>query len=135
MKGKKLPKNNKALINNHKKNNDISPHLNVLQFDLNNNNHNNINKMNNNIKKVRNLSQKPIRKINNNYYINNINNNFYNYNDNMNNMSNIPQNNFMIKNSYRQNYNNSNQNNNYNFNNIIPKKEKKNKIIIIKMKT
>ena len=126
MKGTKLPKNNKALINNHKKNNDISPHLNVLQFDLNNNNHNNINKMNNNIKKVRNLSQKPIRKINNNYYINNINNNFYNYNDNMNNMSNIPQNNFMIKNSYRQNYNNSNQNNNYNFNNIIPKKEKRN---------
>ena len=100
MKGKKLPQkkpitktNQKNKNDLYKINNEISPHLNVLQFNLNNNNNNNINNTNkyNNInkqtKKVRNLSQKPISKSNynnniipniqnNNYYFNNINNNF-----------------------------------------------------------
>ena len=71
--------------NNINNNNEISPHLNVLQFDLNEKN--NINNINNNYynrktKNVRTSSQKPIRPTNNiniqnnNYYFNNINNNF-----------------------------------------------------------
>jgi len=92
MKGKKFQQNIKPLQKNNKgpyqKNNnnknEISPHLNVLQFDLKEKN--NINQNNNNYnrktKNVRNLSQKPIRPTNNiniqnnNYYFNNVNNNF-----------------------------------------------------------
>ena len=99
MRGKKLPQKKpitkpeqKNKNDFHKINNDISPHLNVLQFNLNTNNNNNVNiNKYNNINKpnknVRNLSQKPIHKSNynnniipniqnNNYYFNNINNNF-----------------------------------------------------------
>ena len=90
MKGKKFKQNIKPFQKNNKgpyqKNNknEISPHLNVLQFDLKEKN--NINQNNNNFsrktKNVRNLSQKPIRPTNNiniqnnNYYFNNVNNNF-----------------------------------------------------------
>ena len=92
MKGKKFQQNIKPFQKNNKgpyqKNNnnknEISPHLNVLQFDLKEKN--NINQNNNNFsrktKNVRNLSQKPIRPTNNiniqnnNYYFNNVNNNF-----------------------------------------------------------
>ena len=77
---KQLQKNN---INSYKKNNnDISPHLNVLQFDLNERNNINNNNYNIKTKNVRNMSQKPIHRgnniniQNNNYYFNNINNNF-----------------------------------------------------------
>ena len=122
MKGKRLSqkkpivkqniKNPKNQINSYKINNEISPHLKVLQFDYNNNNKNNFNK---NTKNVRHLSQKPIRKSNfNNNNIQNIqNNNFYFNNIN---------NNFIVKNSYpleNPNINNNNKNipkvNNNNF--------------------
>ena len=99
MRGKKLPQKKPITKTNQKNknefnkiNNDISPHLNVLQFNLNPNNNNNVNinkynNINKQNKNVRNLSQKPIRKStynnniipniqNNNYYFNNINNNF-----------------------------------------------------------
>ena len=147
MKGKRLSqkkpivkqnvKNPKNHINSYKMNNEISPHLNVLQFDYNNNNKNNFNK---NTKNVRHLSQKPIRKSNfnnnnniqniqnNNFYFNNINNNFIvknSYpleNPNINNNKNIPKvdNNNFRKNSQKQirpknpsnRYNNNNSNNN-----------------------
>ena len=82
MKGKKFQQNIKPFQKNNK--NEISPHLNVLQFDLKEKN--NINQNNNNYnrktKNVRNLSQKPIRPTNNiniqnnNYYFNNVNKNF-----------------------------------------------------------
>ena len=71
---------------NNINNNEISPHLNVLQFDLNEknniNNNNNYYNYNRKTKNVRTSSQKPIRPTNNiniqnnNYYFNNINNNF-----------------------------------------------------------
>ena len=146
MKGKRLSqkkpivkqniKNQKNQINSYKINNEISPHLNVLQFDYNNNNKNNFNK---NTKNVRHLSQKPIRKSNfnnnkniqniqnNNFYFNNINNNFIvknSYpleNPNINNNKNIPKvnNNNFRKNSQKQlkpknpsnRYNNNSNNN------------------------
>lgn len=147
MKGKRLSqkkpivkqnvKNPKNQINSYKMNNEISPHLNVLHFDYNNNNKNNFNK---NTKNVRHLSQKPIRKSNfnnnnnniqniqnNNFYFNNINNNFIvknSYpleNPNINNNKNIPKlnNNNFRKNSQKQlkpknpsnRYNNNSNNN------------------------
>ena len=148
MKGKRLSqkkpivkqniKNQKNQINSYKINNEISPHLNVLHFDYNNNNKNNFNK---NTKNVRHLSQKPIRKSNfnnnkniqniqnNNFYFNNINNNFIvknsypleNPNININNNKNIPKlnNNNFRKNSQKQlrpknpsnRYNNNSNNN------------------------
>ena len=90
MKGKKFQQKNPINIPNpknsiisHKINNkEISPHLNVLQFDSNINNNINNNNFNKRNKNVRNLSQKPINRANNiniqnnNYYLNNINNNF-----------------------------------------------------------
>ena len=104
----KSKQNQKYPKNPYKINNkEISPHLNVLQFDLNSNNNNNNNFRKN--KNIRNLSQKPIRKPNNkiNPNIQNIQNNNYYFN-NINN-------NFIIKNSYpleNQNINNKNINNN-----------------------
>ena len=128
MKGRKLYQQNPKMKQNQKFNNnpykinnkEISPHLNVLQFDMNVNNNikNNFNRKNNNI---RNLSQKPIRKQynnknniqnvqNNNYYFNNINNNF------------------IIKNSYPLENNNIN-NKNILYNNIKPNKKNSQKQI------
>ena len=104
----KSKQNQKYPKNPYKINNkEISPHLNVLQFDLNSNNNNNNNFRKN--KNIRNLSQKPIRKPNNkiNPNIQNIQNNNYYFN-NINN-------NFIIKNSYpleNQNINNKNIYNN-----------------------
>ena len=74
-------KKNNININNNN-NNEISPHLNVLQFDLNEKNNINNNYYFRKTKNVRTSSQKPIRPTNNiniqnnNYYFNNINNNF-----------------------------------------------------------
>ena len=112
MKGKKIQQNNpmnkqflKNNINSYKNNNkQISPHLNVLQFDIKDNNNINSNNIANKKRNVRNLSQKPIHRANNiniqnnNYYFNNINNNF------------------IVKNSYP--LNNQINNNKNNFNNI-----------------
>ena len=121
MKGRKLYQQNPKFNNNPYKinNKEISPHLNVLQFDMNANNNNFKNNFNNKNNNIRNLSQKPIRKQynnknnniqniqNNNYYFNNINNNF------------------IIKNSYPLENNNININKNILYNNNI-KQNKKN---------
>ena len=119
MKGKKYqPKNLANPINyqkNNYKNNIVTPHLNVLQFDSdniqqNNSNFNYNNNFQNKNKNVRNLSQKPMRRTNNNF--NNNNNYNYNYNNNYKNNQNPP-NNFMIMNSnpYNPNQNNILKNN------------------------
>lgn len=116
MKGKKFQsKNSKNLMNNnYNKNSKVNPHVNVLQFDLGNGYNNNSNfNFNNNAqnknppKNVRNLSQKPMKRTNNNFYNNN-----YNYNNNINSNYNYPQNNFMVVNSnplsQKQNMSNNN---------------------------
>ena len=121
MKGKKVQKNSQNLINNYsniKRNNNITPSVNVLKFDFQNNQNNNSNfnfnknyQNKNQIKNVRNQSQKPMNRPNN--YYSNFNNNYNQYNNiNIKN----PQNNFMIINSnpYGQNQNPNMFNNNRN---------------------
>ena len=127
MKGRKLYQQNPKMKQNPKFNNnpykinnkEISPHLNVLQFDMNANNNNFKNNFNNKNNNIRNLSQKPIRKQynNKNNNIQNIQNNNYYFN----NISN----NFIIKNSYPLENNNININKNILYNNNI-KPNKKN---------
>ena len=77
MKGKKFQsKNSQNVLNsNYNKNSIVNPHVNVLQFNIGNGYNNNSNfNFNNNAqnknptKNVRNLSQKPMRRTNNNYY-------------------------------------------------------------------
>ena len=119
MKGKLYQSKKQNISNNNnyknRKNNNISPSVNVLKFNIDNNQNNNCNFNNfqnkNQPKNIRNLSQRPIRHPYNNYPNNQNNNNKMNYLNNMN--YNIPQNNFMVINSNPQNqyaYNNINQN-------------------------
>ena len=162
MKGKKVQQHNsmnkqikKNNINSYKNNNkEISPHLNVLQFDLKDKNNVGNNNFTKKTKNIRNLSQKPINKTNNiniqnnNYYFNNINNNFIvknsyplnnQINNNKNNFNNI--NNQAKINSQKQlkplnvnkNFQNKNQNNKKNKRNILYNNNNKNDNIKIKL--
>ena len=119
MKGRKYQaKNSKNFVDitNNKK---IIPSVNVLSFGIENNQNNNNNNYNFNdnfknkyqVKNVRNLSQKPLHRPNNNY-ANNHNKNINNKNKN--NINNNIYNNFMVINSnpfaVNQNISNSNRN-------------------------
>ena len=156
MKGKKVQQHNsmnkqikKNNINSYKNNNkEISPHLNVLQFDLKDKNNVGNNNFTKKTKNIRNLSQKPINKTNNiniqnnNYYFNNINNNFIVKNSYpLNNRINNNINNRIIKNSQKplkpininNNINKGNQNNQKKPKNILYNGNKKNDNIKIKL--
>ena len=114
MKGKKFQQKNpmsgpnpKNSIVSHKINNkEISPHLNVLQFDSNINNDIKCSNFNKRNKNVRNLSQKSMNQANNiniqnnNYCFNNIDDNFIVKNSNPVNNPNI--NNKINRNSQKQ---------------------------------